>query len=76
MAFKSPRDDSPRGPAIPGLASKTSHETKRKYQSLPRSVYKLSVQETVLAGSKEMATSGFGVKNYPYIRKGTRGEFW
>jgi len=34
-------------PGIPGVSAKTSHETKRRYQSLPRSSYKLTVQETV-----------------------------
>jgi len=52
MTVLSPRDGNVSGPVIPGLSAKTSHETKRRYQSLPRSQYKLSVQEQVQAGSK------------------------
>ena len=77
MSVMTPRDDSRMGAQIPGLsAAKTSHEPKRRYQSLPRSQYRLSVQETVQAGSKKTVNSGFGIPNYPDVKKGTNGMFW
>ena len=50
-------------------------KNKRRYQSLPRSSYKMTVNETVIAGSKKLSNN-FGMQAYEVVRRGDRGEFW
>jgi hypothetical protein len=42
---------------------------------LPRSSYKLTVNETVIAGSKKLNIQ-HGIPGYEVPRRGDRGEFW
>ena len=61
--------------SVPVSPRTAQNKNKRRYQSLPRSAYKLTVNETVIAGSKKLSNN-FGMPAYEVVRRGDRGEFW
>lgn len=62
-------------PTSPRTAQGKTKNDRRRYQSLPRSTYKLTVRDTVIAGSKKLNVN-FGIPGYEVVRRGDRGEFW